>query len=87
MSTTVYVVTWVSRDSDGNVSNGVFRKSFQSKSQAVAYMLGCADSEIDDWKSQYGNEFVISEEADGRALRADERLYHIKVEETEMVCE
>ena len=87
MRTTIYVVSWLSRENDGNVTSGVYNTSFQSKPQAIAYMLGCADAEIKEWKENYGNEFVKFEEADGMSLRAEEKLFRIKVEETEMVCE
>ena len=87
MRTTIYVVSWLSRENDGNVTSGVYRTSFQTKPQAIAYMLGCADAEIKEWKENYGNDFVKFEEADGMCLRAEEKLFHIKVEETEMVCE
>ena len=87
MRTTIYVVSWLSRENDLSVTSGVYRTSFQSKPQAIAYMLGCADSEIKEWKENYGNEFVKFEEADGMSLRAEEKLFRIKVEETEMVCE
>lgn len=87
MRTTIYVVSWLSRENDGSVTSGVYHTSFQSKPQAIAYMLGCADAEIKEWKENYGNEFVKFEESDGMSLRAEEKLFRIKVEETEMVCE